>query len=50
VGVDFPAGAFGNFAGVGPVPAVDTRVTSPRRLVMLAQASVTDGIPDGDWR
>jgi hypothetical protein len=27
-----------------------TRVTSPRRLVMLAQASVTAGIPDGDWR
>lgn len=40
VGVDFPAGAFGSFPGIGPVPSVDTRVTSPRRPVMLAQASL----------
>jgi outer membrane protein len=44
VGVDFPAGAFGTFAGIGPVPSVDTRVTSPRRPVMLAQASLTQPI------
>ena len=31
LGMDFPAGAFGVFEGIGPVPAVDTRVTSPRR-------------------
>jgi outer membrane protein TolC len=41
VGVDFPAGAFGVFDGIGPVPSVDTRVTSPRRPVMMAQASLT---------
>jgi uncharacterized membrane protein len=44
VGVDFPAGAFGTFAGIGPVPSVDTRVTSPRRPVMFAQASLTQPI------
>ena len=44
VGVDFPAGAFGTFASIGPVPAVDTRVTSPRRPIMLAQASLTQPI------
>jgi outer membrane protein TolC len=44
VGVDFPAGAFGTFAGIGPVPSVDTRVTSPRRPVMLAQANLTQPI------
>jgi len=44
VGVDFPAGAFGNFAGIGPVPSVDTRVTSPRRTVVFAQASLTQPI------
>jgi outer membrane protein TolC len=41
VGVDFPAGAFGTFPGIGPVPSVDTRVTSPRRPVVQAAASLT---------
>jgi len=40
VGVDFPAGAFGVFEGLGPVPAVNTTVTSPRRPMIFAQASV----------
>lgn len=41
LGVDFPAGAFGTFPGIGPVPSVDTRVTSPRRPLLMTQASVT---------
>jgi len=41
VGVDFPAGAFGVFPGIGPVPSVDTQVTSPRRPVVQAAASLT---------
>ena len=41
VGVDFPAGAFGTFPGIGPVPTFDTRVTSPRRPTVVAQASLT---------
>jgi outer membrane protein TolC len=44
LGVDFPAGAFGVFEGIGPVPAVDTRVTSPRRPLLLAQATLTQPI------
>jgi outer membrane protein len=44
LGVDFSAGAFGVFEGIGPVPAVDTRVTSPRRPLMLTQATLTQPI------
>jgi outer membrane protein TolC len=44
VGVDFPAGAFGVFEGLGPVPAVNTTVTSPRRPMVFAQASVAQPI------
>ena len=44
VGVDFPAGAFGVFEGLGPVPAVNTTVTSPRRPMIFAQASVAQPI------
>ena len=44
VGVDFPAGAFGVFEGIGPVPAVNTTVTSPRRPMVFAQASVAQPI------
>src|SRR5262245_29804131 len=29
LGMDFPAGAFGVFPGIGPIPSEDTRVTSP---------------------
>ena len=44
VGVDFPAGAFGVFEGIGPVPSVNTTVTSPRRPMVFAQASVAQPI------
>jgi outer membrane protein len=44
LGMDFPAGAFGTFPGIGPVPSVDTRVTSPRRPLLMAQASFTQPI------
>ena len=44
VGVDFPAGAFGVFEGLGAVPAVNTTVTSPRRPMIFAQASVAQPI------
>ena len=44
LGMDFPAGAFGNFPGIGPVPSVDTRVTSPQRPLLVAQASFTQPI------
>jgi outer membrane protein TolC len=44
LGIDFPAGAFGVFEGIGPVPAVDTQVTSPRRPLMMAQAMITQPI------
>jgi outer membrane protein len=44
LGMDFPAGAFGVFEGIGPVPAVDTEVTSPRRPLVMAQALVTQPI------
>ncbi len=41
VSVTFPAGAFGDYAGTGPSPAVDTKVTTPRRVSVYlgAQAS-----------
>jgi len=41
LGMDFPAGAFGTFPGIGPVPTVDTRVSSPRRPLVMAQASIS---------
>jgi outer membrane protein len=44
LGVDFPAGAFGIYPGIGPVPSVDTRVTSPRRPLLMTQASVSQPI------
>ena len=37
----FPRGAFGTFEETGPVPADDIKVTSPRRPLVLAQASVS---------
>jgi outer membrane protein TolC len=36
----FPAGVFGSFAGIGPVPAVDTTIQTPRRLSLFALAGV----------
>jgi outer membrane protein len=44
LGMDFPAGAFGTFPGIGPVPSADTRVTSPRRPMVMAQGSITQPI------
>jgi outer membrane protein TolC len=44
LGMDFPAGAFGVFPAIGPVPSVDTRVTSPRRPMIMAQGSITQPI------
>jgi len=37
----FPKGAFGEFPGIGPIPAVDTDVTTPRRLTVFASAQAT---------
>jgi outer membrane protein TolC len=37
----FPRGAFGAFDGTGPVPAENVKVTSPRRPLVLAQATVS---------
>jgi outer membrane protein TolC len=44
LGMDFPAGAFGVFEGIGPIPAVDTEVTSPRRPLMMAQGLISQPI------
>ena len=44
LGIDFPAGAFGTFPGIGPVPSTDTRVTSPRRPLLMTQASISQPI------
>src|SRR5262245_62925554 len=30
--VSFPGGAFGSYPGIGPIPATDTVVTTPRAL------------------
>jgi outer membrane protein TolC len=38
--VKFPAAAFGSYAGIGPVPAVDTTLRIPRRLSLFAVAGV----------
>jgi outer membrane protein len=41
IDLTFQQGAFGEFAGIGPVPATDTSITTPARLnfVLNAQAS-----------
>jgi outer membrane protein len=36
----FPAGAFGTFANIGPVPAADTAISTPRRPAALLYATV----------
>jgi outer membrane protein len=40
VGFAFPQGAFGEFPGIGPVPATNTTVTVPRRPTVYVQAEV----------
>jgi outer membrane protein TolC len=37
----FPQGAFGEFAGIGPVPAVDTDVSVPRQLTYYFSSQVS---------
>lgn len=41
VEMTFPAGAFGTFPDTGPVPATDTAVTTPARVSVLMDVSVT---------
>ena len=36
----FPAGAFGTFAGVGPIPAVDTNVSVPRQPIYYVSSQI----------
>src|SRR5262249_12009853 len=38
---DFPEGAFGDYPGIGPIPAGDTTVVSPAGLVGLVEFSLT---------
>jgi outer membrane protein len=44
VDVQFPAGAFGSFPGIGPVPAVDTALTTPTNTGVIFDASVAQPI------
>ena len=37
----FPQGAFGDFPGIGPVPATNTNVTVPRRPTLYVQSQVS---------
>lgn len=41
VEITFPAGAFGTFADTGPVPASDTAITTPARISLLLNSSVS---------
>ena len=40
----FPKGAFGEFSGIGPVPAVDTTVKVPRQPTMYVTSQVSQPI------
>ena len=44
VNVTFPAGAFGVFPPIGPVPAEETTVTTPAQTSVLFSASVSQPI------
>ena len=37
----FPQGAFGNYPGVGPIPATDTTIESPRQPTFMVSAQLT---------
>ena len=37
----FPAGSFGEYAGIGPIPSVDTTIKVPRQPTMYLQSSVS---------
>jgi len=41
VNFSFPAGAFGTFPGIGPIPAADTNVTTPQQFSVYASAQVS---------
>jgi outer membrane protein len=41
VGFAFPQGAFGDFPGIGPVPATNTTVTVPRRPTVYVESQVS---------
>jgi outer membrane protein TolC len=40
----FPQGAFGEFAGVGPIPATDTNVSVPRQLTYFVSSQVSQPV------
>lgn len=40
VGMEFPAGAFGDYPGIGPIPSVDTRIESATEPAGYVSASV----------
>jgi len=44
VDFSFPQGAFGDFAGIGPVPATDTKVSVPRQLTYYFSSQVSQPI------
>lgn len=44
VDLTFPAGAFGSFPSTGPVPSVDTTVTTPAQMTMLFNASASQPV------
>ena len=41
VDFSFPRGAFGDFPGIGPVPAADTSVTTPRRPNLFLSSQIS---------
>ena len=41
VSFSFPAGAFGNFPGIGPVPAANTKVTTSRQPIAYVVSQAT---------
>ena len=41
VDFSFPRGAFGEFPGVGPIPAADTNVTTPRRPNLFVSSQIS---------
>jgi outer membrane protein len=44
VNFSFPRGSFGDFAGIGPIPATDTTISTPRRPNIFVSSQVTQPI------
>jgi outer membrane protein TolC len=44
VNFSFPRGSFGDFAGIGPIPATDTTITTERRPNVFVSSQVTQPI------